>query len=596
MSAASWCYKYFYLPDTGGRFRAFEYQDVLLDLMSNDEIETVFIRKSTRIGYTVLLAGFVAFDHAERRRRDIVYLPTDDSANIFMRSMHGVVDMVEPLKALLVRKMPKRDRDIRFVDSTLKVLGGSSANNFRQHSCDTVLLDEVDGFPKNIKNEGDPISLAKNRARLSPYRKYVFGSTPTTKGMSLMETQEDSCDVFLYGCVPCPKCKEYFPYIFYGEAGDETVVGLQYVAKARGIGEVFYRCQGCQKKYKEEVRVNQLSNLSFRDYDFDTGEWTIRYENGQFLTKDDEQVKPPNKVGIHVWAAYNPKEDWATLCDLHYRAKGDREKERVFINTILGEYYDDSLAVVELEPGPLEQARIEYETGPIHEVICTTAGVDVQGNRLEMTIVSWCRGYVSYAITHQVFHGDINEVYVWRNLWEYLYERKYSHDPSYPATLVSNVMIDCGYVPELVYQFCEKSPHVFVSCRGRDTLHRDIIQVVDEMREERGCFKIDIGTVAVKELVMQSLSGSQIKGQMAFFRKCAEFSSNYFQQLTSEKRVRVESRGRTVYRWELKKPGIKNEALDCFVYAWAGARFLETFEIVKLSEGIDEIETGTTEN
>jgi phage terminase large subunit GpA-like protein len=49
--------------------------------------------------------------------------------------------------------------------------------------------------------------------------------------------------------------------------------------------------------------------------------------------------------------------------------------------------------------------------------------------------------------------------------------------------------------------------------------------------------------------------------------------AEYFEQLTAEKQALKYVKGFPVREW-VKKPGARNEALDCLVYAYAGLNWL----------------------
>ena len=581
MTAAKWCDNHYMLPEQGtegGRWKPFPYQRILLQLMGDDQIEQLVFRKSARVGYTATLMGYMLYEHVERRRRCILYLPDEKQAQAAMETMHSTVEEVPVAKKLLAGVKAMKVLSIQFLGSIMRILGGGSGKNYRQHNADTVIFDEVDGFDHNVDKEGSPITLGRNRNRMSPVRKSLIGSTPKNFGDSLMEQEEDSCDFFFRFCVKCPHCGEYEPYVFWGETESDKDVGLQYriVENATNL-DVFYRCGACYETYDETVKFKQIDNMVLRDFDVEKRGWTVEYNNGEFVTIEGEKIRKPNKMGLHLWTAYNPYEKWEDMCREHIRARRDSNTEAVFTNTYLGEYWDASQSELSLEAEPLLDVREEYEHAPLDSVICTTAGVDVQGNRLELTVISWGVGYESWVITHQVFMGDPVDNMVWNNMEKWIKQRQYPHHPEDHRTWINLVAVDCGYLNDYVYDFCRRKPKFYIAVRGSDDVfkNQDIIGVSEE-GAKIGVILVRVGMNNLKELVLKSAAsaGSESVGEMVgHFPKRAEIATSYFKQLTAEHKIMELVGGKYKYKWVNKRQ--RNETLDCFCYAWAGARLLE---------------------
>jgi phage terminase large subunit GpA-like protein len=66
-----------------------------------------------------------------------------------------------------------------------------------------VLCDEVDRFPWEVGQEGDPLGLIDERTKTFPRRKVLLVSTPTVKGASRIEGEYEKSDMRQYH-VPCP--------------------------------------------------------------------------------------------------------------------------------------------------------------------------------------------------------------------------------------------------------------------------------------------------------------------------------------------------------------------------------------------------------
>ena len=112
-----------------------------------------------------------------------------------------------------------------------------------------------------------------------------------------------------------------------------------------------------------------------------------------------------------------------------------------FINTYLGEVWEEKGDSIE---GLSLISRLEdyAETLPIALI---TAGVDVQKNRLEASIVGWGVGEEAWLLDHIIIDGDTARPEVWDELDAVLVDAG-----------VQYAAIDSGYNTSMVYGFCEK--------------------------------------------------------------------------------------------------------------------------------------------
>ena len=95
--------------------------------------------------------------------------------------------------------------------------------------------------------------------------------------------------------------------------------------------------------------------------------------------------------------------------------KKNPEQLRVWTNTYLAELWED--AGERLEDFELADRREPMPNVP-DDVVVMTAGVDVQDNRLEMSVIGWSgRGDdESYVIEHHTIYGDPSTQQLWTDL------------------------------------------------------------------------------------------------------------------------------------------------------------------------------------
>ena len=71
---------------------------------------------------------------------------------------------------------------------------------------DVAIYDETDGFDVDIDGEGSCFELGDGRLDQAPFPKSIRGSTPKTKGLSLIENAVENTDMVFYRFVRCPFC------------------------------------------------------------------------------------------------------------------------------------------------------------------------------------------------------------------------------------------------------------------------------------------------------------------------------------------------------------------------------------------------------
>jgi phage terminase large subunit GpA-like protein len=100
ITAVEWSDKYFRLPEgssqIAGAWVTQPLQVALLNMMTNDSIRLLAIKKSARLGYTKMMVAALLYLAEHKKRSAVVYQPVDDESDAF------VVDEVDPV----IEEMP----------------------------------------------------------------------------------------------------------------------------------------------------------------------------------------------------------------------------------------------------------------------------------------------------------------------------------------------------------------------------------------------------------------------------------------------------------------------------------------------------------
>ena len=85
MTGVEWADKYFYLPEgsshIAGRWKTQPVQLAMLNMMTNDAIKIVSVRKSARLGYTKVLVAALLYFAEHKKRSSVTYQPIDDESD-----------------------------------------------------------------------------------------------------------------------------------------------------------------------------------------------------------------------------------------------------------------------------------------------------------------------------------------------------------------------------------------------------------------------------------------------------------------------------------------------------------------------------------
>jgi phage terminase large subunit GpA-like protein len=426
--------------------------------------------------------------------------------------------------------------------------GANSPDSLRADHLPYVICDEVDAFPWDVGGEGDPMTLIENRQRTFSRAKTLLVSTPTIEGRSRIDQQYQRSDRRRYH-VPCPHCGEYQTLEF---GGKETDFGLKWrvalpdaetgevSGRTDQVTDAWYCCRHCHGRIDEGHKTDMLAH----------GRWI----SGQPAVKLHR--------GYHINALYAPAGlglTWAKIAQKWLDCQGDSAELKAFVNTFLGEVWreeGDSIESLSL----ITRLEEYPETLPI---ILTTAGTDVQKDRLEITLVKWGAAEEGWIWSHHILPGDTAQPDVWDDL-----------DDLFKAEGIEFACIDSGYNTSMVYAFCE-SRRWCIPTKGMPGPGRPLIEDERKRRQrlrrrKRSISPEPIGVDQGKALLYARFKMTAPGPGYIHFRQSPDFDDEYFAQLAAEKLVTKFRGSRPFQEWVQIRP--RNEALDCMVLNLAALR------------------------
>lgn len=535
-------------------------REIMDCLSATSPVEEVVFMKGAQIGGTECGLNWLGYVIDVEPAPVMMVQPTTNTAKRF--SKQRIAPMIEDSDVLSAKVKESRSRDSGnttlmkdFDGGVLVVAGANSASDLRSMPVRYLFLDEVDAYPSDVDEEGDPVALAIKRTSTFARRKILKVSTPTLKDWSKIEAAYLASDRRLFE-VPCPHCGHYQALRWSGIRWPE---GRPEAAA--------YVCEDCGAEIPEHHKTGMLA----------AGRWAA-------------QAPGARAAGFHLSSLYSPLgwESWASLAVQFVAAKakadgGDISLLKAFVNTALAETWEDDGERV--EKGELQQRAEPY---PLRFVpqggMRLTGAADVQGNRIEVKAKAWGPGEQSWVVDYQVFHGEPRDMLTGADtrLADWIATR-YAHE-SGKTLAMSAVAIDSGgHHTQEVYAFSrarrfvaagEDTVHV-IAIKGQSVSGKPVIGKPSDVdvnwkgaKLKRGAQVWPIGTDTAKGVIYNRLRITAAGPGCLHFSH--ELPPEYYEQLTAERLVTKYHRGRAKLEW-VKAAARRNEALDLEVYNLAAA-------------------------
>lgn len=513
------------------------YQRGIMDAVADETVREIWVMKSAQVGWTEILNNVIGYHVHQDPAPMLLVQPTLEMAEAW--SKDRLAPMLRDTPALAERIADPRARDSgntllhkKFAGGHLTVAGANSPAGLASRPIRIVLFDEVDRFPASAGTEGDPVSLGKKRTTTFWNRKVLAGSTPTIKGSSRIEAGFDAGDQRFY-FVPCPHCEEMqrltWPQVKWPDGQPELA---QYV------------CVHCGALIDEADKHEMLRS----------GEWRATRESRGLAS-------------FHISELYSPWSTWSEMAVAFIQAKKLPETLQTWINTSLGETYEergDEVAAL-----GLAQRREQYTPQSIPAgVVFLTCGVDVQDDRLEASIWGWGRDEESWLVEHQVLPGDPGSDALWRDLDAFLARPRANEDGR--AMLIEATAVDSGgHFTQQVYAYAAKRKARRIwAVKGAGGFGRLVFPRRAGRAGRTSAQLYLIGVDTAKDVLYGRLKRC-IEPGAGYVHFPASVDDGYFDQLTNETMIYRVVQGRRMRSYKPKSSGARVEALDCAVYAYA---------------------------
>jgi phage terminase large subunit GpA-like protein len=554
LSVTEWADKYRMLPETStapGPYRSdiTPYVRRPQDLMGDPSVSRVVLCWAAQTTKSTLLENAIGYRIHRTPSPMVVVQPKIDAAEAWAKERLVPMIVATPVLRERVRLGRSSDSTLRykrFPGGFLFIASAQSATELASRSAPFVLSDEVDRY-EVIPGEGNPVEIVERRQGAADIGLHAMTSTPRDAETTNIWPYLEGGTYEFYN-VPCPDCGHMQP--------------LEWARLDYKHGAVRYQCRSCESLIDERQKPAMLA----------AGEWVATNPSGEWPS-------------FHLNALYSPfaKSGWTMLAAEWQRAQGKPADLQVFVNTRLAELW--TAGTESLDADSLVSRVEPLEEGVVPEGVgFLTAGVDVQGNRIECYVWGWGAGLESWLVASFVFEGDPSrEPDTTGSVWSMLDEvwaREFPHLAG-GTMRVAAAFVDSGYATPQVYRYTKRrTARRIHASKGVGTMGKNIVDKPTVQGKERAVV-YGVGTDAAKTEFLRSQIRERAVGP-GYVHLPDWLTTDQLAQLVAEKRARRVFKGKVVYEWIPKRAGEPNEALDCRVYARAALEAQGTRTIAAL--------------
>lgn len=516
----------------------------IMDAFSDPEVREGVFQKSAQVAGSEILANVVGY-YIDVEPTEIAYVAEkEDKTRAWMIESFDSMVRATPVLQRLVKTADEdnNQRVKRFPGGQFFGFWATSPAELSSRPIQVMLFDEKSAYKPT--SEGDAVKLGEARTKTyDGYEKIGKVGTP--------RHADDDVDIeadFLRGdkrqyWVPCPSCED-FQLLEWENVHWDDDPDLAWMA-----------CVHCGVQLEYEDLQDMLER----------GRWV----------PDAELIDPfwpdhpvnPEVRSFKINQLYSPFVRWSRMVKdfIEAKKKGPGSQQmQAWVNTALGEPWRPHERI---DYADLTLNREDYPAPVPDGVLVLTAGVDVQGDRLEYEIVGWGLGDESWSIDIGILDGDPGQLDVWEDLTERL---THVFEGERGDFRVQSAFIDSGYHAKMVYRFVKRNVNrKWFACKGMGDTTKPIVSKATWVGDNPKVRMFPIGTTAAKDEIFSNLRVLEPGPGYCHFPNRDEYDDKYLKQLCSEKKVTRYRSGRETKVYEKVSANARNEALDLRVYATA---------------------------
>lgn len=340
-----------------------------------------------------------------------------------------------------------------------------SATELSSHPAGLVLVDERDRMASDVSNEGDPLSLARARAKNYSNRKIGVFSTPTIENASPIWSLWETGTMMMWAW-RCMGCTDFFvPRLDLLKWPDKATANEAYE-------NAVVICPHCQHVHRNQDK-----------YRLNAGGKFIQHQ------KMDQSDKPDSHS---IWNLYHPTENYVEMRTASFWMSGLASPWASFgeiAKVLVDAYNSGSPETIQAEINTYggELYRVQGEAPEWTEVMARkrdyqprvyqpeiqkiTMGADVQKYGIFYVIRGWGYNAESWLLEHDYLAGETDHDEVWDRLYDIV-------RAPIGQMYIERALVDSGYRPgdtyrrpdHAVYTFSRRLPSVIYPTKGQEFL------------------------------------------------------------------------------------------------------------------------------
>lgn len=598
LPTAEWSEKYLKLPaensDTPGTYSLYyvPYFYGIYAALDDPLIPEVNCMKAAQVAWTTGLIAYVLKRADSSPAAMIGMFASEGAARDFSdEKLVPIVRATNRLKNKIdtttSRKSGNRALHKNFPGGFLKLISSNAIRSVKSTPAKLVFVEEPDDANENVKEQGDSVLLLWERTKRQRNAKRILGGTPKVKGFSRVERHLERSDKRVLPIV-CHDCGESHVLNFDNVAWDSADTDW-HPEYGKALPETaVYACPYCGSAWDDYQRKENIRNTVFAAIeagDKNAG-WvaTAPYSGvAGFMELSELYACLPGAGIAELVKSY--------LEAQHRSEQGDENAMVVFVNSKLGrpyEYDDDR------DDAEALQKRAQADEYSQHqELLCPTdgliltCGIDVQHDRVELTIRAWGRDEESWLVYYGAIYASVGCVDKNDPVWDALDKQVFEaieHARGFNV-YVSAVSIDSsdGTTSDAVYHWVRTrqkkypgrlimaikgassgDPEIFATPKVKGIDHKNPKKATKADRHGVKVFMV--GTNKAKDWLASHMKlNGRGPGRFHYY---ADVRTDYFDHMTAESKVPGKLGKKT---WQCRA-GRRCEAWDCEVYSLHAAR------------------------
>ncbi|MFA5300105.1 MAG: terminase gpA endonuclease subunit [Lutibacter sp.] len=544
----------------------------IFNAFMNPMIERITLMCSSQIGKTEIIKIIISYivDNIPGARILLIYPDDGDARNFSNEKFEAMVRSNKWLQQKLApTKSNSKDNKTLYkkilTGGFIAITGSRVSQDLSSRSIMFVIADDRSRITV-AGTEGNSVELGWQRTESYALlgRKLIEISTPTIIDECPTEESYKKSNQTEYH-VPCPHCGGY-QMLEFGTR--DSKYGLKWDKDYDLEGNITkhypettkYQCHHCEKMIEEKHK-----------------HW--------MLTNGKEYVKHPeikNHYGLVGGRLYSTFSTWSTIVKYFLDKKDKPEDLQVVYNTVFGLPFRRD-KTIELDTTGLLERCEDYLTDKndyriANEVLVLVLIADMQPDRLEYQVIGFGLQNEPWQIEYSVLYGDVDQDDVWNDL-EAVQQKKWKREDGvelgihYRPGWDFPVFIDSGGTgsnTQSCYKQCKKRYYKgWMPIKGEAGDDKPILLNVSNVGAAKDIHLQKIGVDAAKNTIHKMLRTNESPVKMHFTKAFANLQ--YFEQLTSERKIKELNKrtNRHHWIWKKKSPHARNEVLDIWAYALA---------------------------